>query len=611
MSSHPRKKALVIAISEYEDKFLDNLEFCKNDGIEMQKILIELGYSVENALIGKINGGEFKKALIDFFRRDVEPTDTLLVYLTGHGLTDDHNDGFFCTSNMDTKIPDEYGIPFRDLTTQMDKTESQRVIGILDCCHSGAALQSNVGRAMSIKIKEKSATEAGRSSLKKEFEQGQGRCILASSLSNKVSFGMQDKPFSAFTYYILEGLKPNKETVDEQGCVTPEKLSIYVSKELKKRQGKNYQKPVRHMSITDKLILASHPEIIEKRESLDEESFKKIIEKEVEKKFQERERKIKQNNITQTPSMIKQGSNMFIQLEKISILSEHTGVVSAVTITPDGTKAVSGSYDKTIRVWDINSGQCILTLRGHTNGVSAVTITPDGTKIISASHDKTLKVWDINSGQCILTLRGHTNGVSAVTITPDGTKAVSGSKDGDLIVWDLNSGKKVQIMDVDSVVIYGVEITPDGTKAVSGSKDGDLIVWDLNSGKKVLAIRSHSGWRSAISSVVITPDGKKAISASWDKTLKVWDINSGQELLTLRGHTNGVSAVTITPDGTKIISASHDKTLKVWDINSGQELLTLRGHTEYVSAVTITPDGTKAVSGSNDKTIRVWKFDKK
>jgi hypothetical protein len=112
-----------------------------------------------------------------------------------------------------------------------------------------------------------------------------------------------------------------------------------------------------------------------------------------------------------------------------------------VSVTPDGRRAVSGSDDKTLRVWDLESGQCLRTLTGHTAGVTSVSVTPDGRRAVSGSRDKTLRVWDLESGQCLRTLQGHSDDVNSVSVTPDGRRAVSGSRDKTLRVWDLESGE--------------------------------------------------------------------------------------------------------------------------------------------------------------------------
>ncbi len=127
----------------------------------------------------------------------------------------------------------------------------------------------------------------------------------------------------------------------------------------------------------------------------------------------------------------------------------HTEGFSAVSITPDGKRAVSGSGDKTCILWDLNTGKKLQTLMGHTISVTAVSITPDGKMAISGSgsmepsEDNTCILWDLNTGKKLHTLMGHKQAVNAVSITPDGKRAVSGSLDKTCILWDLNTGKKL------------------------------------------------------------------------------------------------------------------------------------------------------------------------
>ena len=117
----------------------------------------------------------------------------------------------------------------------------------------------------------------------------------------------------------------------------------------------------------------------------------------------------------------------------------HTGSVNSIAITPDGKYVVSsGSYDKTIKLWDINSGQELRSFEGHTS--SADSITPDGKYIVAGSRDNTIKLWDINSGQELRSFEGHTSYVNSVAITPDGKYVVSGSSDKTTKLWDINSG---------------------------------------------------------------------------------------------------------------------------------------------------------------------------
>ena len=287
----------------------------------------------------------------------------------------------------------------------------------------------------------------------------------------------------------------------------------------------------------------------------------------------------------------------------ILTIKGHTSSVSSVAITPNGKRAISGSWDKTCILWDLYSGQEIKTLKGHTDEVSSVDITPDSKRAISGSEDKTCILWDLDSGQVIHTLNGHNSEITSVAITPDAKKAISGSWDKTCILWDLDSGQPLKTLKGHTSFVTSVAITPNGKKAFSGSRDKTCILWDLDSGKVIHTLKKH---KHDITSVAITPDGKIAISCSYDKTCILWELDSGQVIQTLKEHISEVVSVGITPDGKRAISSSGDNTCLLWDLSSGKVIKILKGHTEEISSVAITPDSKRIISGSRDKTCILW-----
>ncbi len=284
-------------------------------------------------------------------------------------------------------------------------------------------------------------------------------------------------------------------------------------------------------------------------------------------------------------------------------LTGHAGEVYAAAGTPDGRRAVSASWDHTLKVWDLETGQELRTLTGHPDKVNGVAVTPDGRRAVSASADSTLKVWDLETGAEVCTLAGHAGEVYGVAVTPDGRYAVSASQDNTLKVWDLETGDELRTLAGHSEEVIGVAVTPDGRGAVSASDDRTLKVWDLETGAEVRTLAGHT---SAVNGVAVSPDGRRAVSASKDRTLKVWDLETGNEVRTLAGHSHEVHGVAVTPDGRYAVSASQDNTLKVWDLETGQELRSLAGHTGSVNGVAVTPGGRGAVSASDDRTLKVW-----
>ncbi len=158
----------------------------------------------------------------------------------------------------------------------------------------------------------------------------------------------------------------------------------------------------------------------------------------------------------------------------IRTLSGHSRSVNAVAIAPDGKLAISGSWDNTLKVWEVAAGREIRTLSGHSNSVRAVAIAPDGKLAISGSDDNTLKVWEVATGREICTLSGHSRSVTAVAIAPDGKVAISGSNDRTLKVWEVSTGREIRTLSGHSGSVYAVDNAEEGKVASSGSSDKGL-----------------------------------------------------------------------------------------------------------------------------------------
>lgn len=290
----------------------------------------------------------------------------------------------------------------------------------------------------------------------------------------------------------------------------------------------------------------------------------------------------------------------------IRTLIGHVGRVYAVAISADGRFAVSASYDHSVKVWDIRSGQEIRTLLGHSDHVQGIALTSDDRWAISASRDGTLKVWDLQTGQEVRTLSGHTGRVNTVAVIPGDQLVISGSSDHTLKIWDLFTGQQIRTLAGHAAEVYGVAVTRDGQHAISASGDHSLKVWNLMTGVEEKSLNGH---KDNVQSVAVTPDDQSVVSASEDKTLILWDLRTGSEIRTLAGHVSGVLSVVITPDGRRVISASTDHTLIVWELQSGEKLRTLAGHTNRVRGVAISPDGRYVVSASCDGTLKVWNLE--
>ncbi|KAG8846669.1 hypothetical protein FRB91_000553 [Serendipita sp. 411] len=287
----------------------------------------------------------------------------------------------------------------------------------------------------------------------------------------------------------------------------------------------------------------------------------------------------------------------------------HTSSVNSIAFSPDGRHIVSGSSDRTIRLWDAETGQPLgEPLRGHSRNVSSVSFSADGRRIVSGSVDKLIRLWDTETAQTLgEPLKGHSKTVGSVAFSPDGRYIVSGSEDATIRLWDAETGQTLgPPLEGHQDTIFSVSFSPDGHRIVSSSKDKTIRLWSTETGHALgESLRGHNG---SIQSVVFSTDGRYIVSGSEDKTIRLWDTKTGQPLgEPLQGHTGSVQSVALSPDGRHIVSGSSDKTIRLWDAETGQALgIPFQGHSGIVWSVTFSPDGRRIVSGSSDDTIRLW-----
>ncbi len=285
------------------------------------------------------------------------------------------------------------------------------------------------------------------------------------------------------------------------------------------------------------------------------------------------------------------------------VLEGHRGSVLHASWSPDGRRVVSASVDRTVRVWDVLDDTAPRTLRGHSESVERAQFSPDGRLVASASEDGTVRVWDIEGDSEPRVLAGHGNEVLSASFSPDGRLVVSASIDRTVRVWDLQGVAEPLVLDGHDHTVLDASFSPDGGRIVSASVDETVRIWDLRGGEETVVLTGH---QDAIDAASFSPDGRRVVSASRDGTVRVWALEGQREPRVLAGHQGSGIEASWSPDGRRIVSTSADGTIRVWDVDGDREPLVLEGHASRVVGASFSPDGQLVVSASRNGTIRSW-----
>jgi len=301
--------------------------------------------------------------------------------------------------------------------------------------------------------------------------------------------------------------------------------------------------------------------------------------------------------------------------ECLQVLRGHDDQVYSIAWSTTGTYLASGSGDSTACIWDVRNGQCTQTLRGHSAGVRSVAWHAGGKRIVSGSEDATLRIWDVASGECLQTIEAHQGPITCLSCDPQDARVASGSWDKAIHIWELRSGRLLQTLRVSKVTeledptVTSVCWNPSGTRIASGAWDNKIRVWDPKTGEVLLTIGKRPAEKersSSVSSVAWSRSGAQILSASSDNTLRLYSADNGELIQILRGHEAHVHSAAWNRDDSRIVSSSTDRTLRIWDSETGDSVHTLTGHESEVRSVSWNAQGTRVASGSEDPTVRIW-----
>lgn len=285
-------------------------------------------------------------------------------------------------------------------------------------------------------------------------------------------------------------------------------------------------------------------------------------------------------------------------------LKGHTGLVAWFDFSPDGTHVVTGSLDRTCRVWDLSTGKELLALPPYPEAVARVCFSRDGKRIFTTSG-RDNHLWDATTGKRLADYPRLTDahGLMLPCFADDLAAVVEEYPSNRVRMFDLTTGKQAaELLGHTNQIMYAT-FSPDGRLFATCALDQTIRVWESRTSKLLFTLTGHTGW---VNWLDFSPDGTRLVSASQDHTARLWDVKTGTALAVLHGHTAAIEFVAYTPDGGSVVVVARDGSIRWFDTRLAEQNGVIRGHTNFVYGVAFHPDGERVASAAWDGTVRVW-----
>jgi WD40 repeat protein len=316
---------------------------------------------------------------------------------------------------------------------------------------------------------------------------------------------------------------------------------------------------------------------------------------------------VKLSDVVNTPSK----SNDY----KVSknVLSGHNASVTSVKFSKSGKYVASGEggeevISKSIKIWDVSSGNCIQTINGGGGDIQSIDFSPDESRIVTGSTDKSIKIWNVSDGRLIQQFQIlHSSYISSVKFNNSGDKIVSsGSYDGTVIIWNANTGASLYKIKVSNKKISEAVFSPDGKYVVCGNNDSGekkIFVYNASNGTLLKSINNNDDY---VNTINFSVDGKKLITACYKVNL--FDFMTGNLLSSAESLGSFGGSYVKFGENDNLIEKSRG-TLVIRDIAKSKILKTINAESNRISSFDVTSDGKLAVVGTDEKEVKFFKLE--
>lgn len=306
-------------------------------------------------------------------------------------------------------------------------------------------------------------------------------------------------------------------------------------------------------------------------------------------------------------SFLLNSSDTIAQRLETVVQRGHYEAVKAVAFTPDGKHLLSGSRDKTIKLWDLSTGHEIRSYLGHKSTINDLAVTSDGKFFVSGSADYTAKLWNIFTGELVRSFQGHSNYLTSIAISQDENYLLTGGYDREAILWDIKTGEEIRRYkaDPDKGLGYGVDVSfsTDSKYVLLGSDNRAVRIYSIEGGDQLMNLKPEKGSCGGCGTFVY-PIPDRVISASNNGDLKVWNIQDGSTEKTLYTNPDEFSGLDF-DDKDRIVVSTSDS-LKLFSLSKGDLVWERKIDSKKdITDVCISPDGKTIAVSSDDHIVRL------